>query len=497
MILQFHDIWKFKDNFNNALTKVFKLVTIEDYCGIFGVTCDDYNYSVAGIIYTGLMAIQHRGQLFSGLSLTRCNGKIHSHKGFGIVSKVLNPKKIRTFSGNAGVGHVCYGKPTCTSIENAQPFHYKSQEWDFSIAINGMISNYEELVQQVKESGRILSGKSDIELISSLLDTFLSSTHSFLESLKKLMGILRGAYCLICLSNDGNIFAIRDPTGCKPLCFGKVMIGNKNLFIISSESCALDVLGAKLERDVFPGEIININPSNGIKCYQIFKNEQQGLCFFEYVYFARPDSVIDNKSVADVRYKLGQNLALEENVKLEDAIVVPVPDSGRSVAMGYAWESKIPYEEGLMKNRYVWQLKSDVRTKLNTVKPLIQGKNIILIDDSILSGNTMKEIIFMLKEAGVKSIHVRIGCPPIIKNCKLNDLFTNRDLLIAYQTKVEDNDHFNELMKNYIGSDSLRYQSFNGLLNAISLDETQLCTYCVKEYCLIDENIERFSKSII
>ncbi len=231
--------------------------------------------------------------------------------------------------------------------------------------------------------------------------------------------MLEGAYSLLILTNDGYIYAIRDPTGCKPLCYGMLEINDMKFYIFSSESCSLDVLGANLIDDVKPGEIIKIHPEKEIQKFFIKSNKRVGVCHFEYVYFARPDSIIDGISVGETRFRLGMNLAKDDDLNISNAVVVPVPDSGRSAAMGYSWYSGIPYEEGLMKNRYIWQLKANPKEKLNPIKSVVNGKNIILVDDSILSGETMKDIIRMLREAGAKSIHVRISCPPIIKSCKL------------------------------------------------------------------------------
>jgi len=469
---------------------IYQLKQIKEYCGVFGINCSDFSYSVSGLIYSGLMALQHRGQIFSGIALTTGDRKIVSYKGKGLVSKVLNPNKLKTITGNVGIGHVCYGRPNCISIEDAQPYHFIGHKLEFSIALNGTILNYDEIYENLRKMGRIITGKSDIELLTILIEAFSNFSENILDVLKKVMNLIEGAYSILVLSNDGSIYALRDKIGYKPLCYGKLKIEKKEFLIVCSESCAIDAIGGEFIDDVKPGELIHINLVEGIKTYQILAHTNCGVCQFEYVYFARPDSIIDGISVWNVRYNLGRKLAQHDDYSSDNAIVVPVPDSGRSAAMGYAWESGVPYEEGLMKNRYLWQLKSNVNEKLNPIKTVVKGKDIILIDDSILSGNTMKKIIKMLRIAGAKSIHVRISCPPIIKNCDLNDSISNRDLLIAYQTKVESYDNFYEEMRRYIGADSLTYQTIESLIEAIGIDEDQICTDCLKEYCLVKKERE-------
>ena len=464
---------------------------IRERCGVFGIISTNPNYSVAKMIYSGLIAIQHRGQLYSGMAIVNHKGELRNYKGRGLVSKVLNPKRLRLLSGNVGIGHVCYGKPNCLHEEDAQPYYFKISDLELALALNGAIINHDDLMITLKNLGRIITSGSDIELIAVLIETLFSQFNDMDECLKELIKMLEGAYSLLILTNNGHIYAIRDPTGCKPLCYGMLEINDMKFYIFSSESCSLDVLGAKLIDDVKPGEIIKIHPEKEIQKFFIKSNERVGVCHFEYVYFARPDSIIDGISVGETRFRLGMNLAKDDDLNISNAVVVPVPDSGRSAAMGYSWYSGIPYEEGLMKNRYIWQLKANPKEKLNPIKSVVNGKNIILVDDSILSGETMKDIIGMLREAGAKSIHVRISCPPIIKSCKLNDLFSNRDLLIAYQTKIQDYDHFNSLMQEYIEADSLKFQTIESLIDAIQLNENRICLYCLREFCFVDEKIER------
>jgi amidophosphoribosyltransferase len=468
-------------------------------CGVFGIVCNDFCYSVANMIYSGLMAIQHRGQLGAGISTTNCNGKISTHIEKGLVSKALNPKRLKMFSGNVGIGHVSYGGSRIKTINDLQPYYFKSDQLEFSIAMNGVLSNYTEIDDKLKNMGKILTDKSDIELIAALIETFSKFCSNMPETLKMVINSIKGAYTLMLLDNSGNLYALRDPSGCKPLCYGEIKKkDNRVFYIISSESCSLDVIGAELIDDIKPGEIIHLSPIDSIRKYESLVQEKRIACFFEYTYFARPDSIIDGRSIAQVRDKLGKNLAKNEKLKLEDAIVVPVPDSGRSAAMGYAWEANLTYYEGLMKNRYIWELKSTPEEKLNTIKPVVKNKNIILIDDSIISGNTLRKIISMLRAAGALSVHVRIGCPPIINNCNLNTSFSNKNMLIAFEKKVANYDNFNEEMRIYIGADSLMYQSIDSLVDAIGEEKPKICLQCLMEYCLVNnDEIEKKKTSDI
>ncbi len=470
---------------------------IRDYCGVFGIVSKDFSYSVAGLIYSGLMALQHRGQLYSGISISSCEGPIDTYKGKGLVSKVLSPKTLRNFIGNVGIGHVCYGTPYCSNEENAQPYLYKSNKIEFSIALNGRITNPTEIQIKLEKMGRVLTGISDIELLASLIAAFYDLTNQIFDALKEIMKVIRGAYCIVVLTKKGDIFAIRDSIGYKPLCFGSLEREDKHFYVFASESCALDVIGAKVIDDVKPGEIVYVNPTESLKREQIIPHLKHGICSYEYIYFARPDSVIDGISVGKVRYNLGINLAIGDDVPSENTIVVPVPDSGRSAAMGYSWKSKITYAEGLMKNRYLWQLKKDFNEKLNPIKAITYDKDIVLVDDSIVSGVTMKKIIKMLRNAGSKLIHVRISCPPLIKNCDLNDSLSNRDIFIALEAKIKNFDNFNEEMRKYIGADSLKYQSMNGLIDAIGKSEDTICSICLKEICDLDEEIIRNKIEIV
>lgn len=461
---------------------------IEEHCGIIGISCNDFSYSVANSIYTGLMAIQHRGQLFSGISTTNSDGKITTYKDFGLVSNVFKVKKIKFFSGNVGIGHVAYGSLENSNIDNAQPYYHKSDLVEFSLALNGTITNFNEIKERLINMGKVFISNSDVELIVTMIETFFRSSESMLEALKLLMNIVKGAFCLVLLTNEGELYVMRDPIGYKPLCYGIREEENRKFFIVSSESCAIDAMEGILKGDIKPGEIVNFHPLKGLKKYQILSRKRHGICQYEFVYFARPDSIINGISVADVRYRLGINLA-QSDLKFnpDNTIVVPVPDSGRSAAMGYAWGSKIPYQEGLMKNRYLWQIKSDPNEKLNPVKPIVEGKEVILVDDSMISGVTMKKIILMLRKAGAVAIHVRIACPPIVNSCQINSSFSNKELLIAYQKRKLNRKDLVDEICNDIQANSLKFQTNENLIKSIGLKKKFVCYACVEDKILKKE----------
>ncbi|MFX1236510.1 MAG: amidophosphoribosyltransferase [Promethearchaeota archaeon] len=457
-------------------------------CGIFGISCNDFLYSVAGMIYPGLMALQHRGQRSCGISTTQCEGKIVTSKDRGLVSRVLNPKLLSTFTGNVGIGHVSNDNFKITQKEDIHPYYHKSQNLEFSIAMDGALNNYKELREDLEGLGVIFSGNSHIELIAALIELFYKINDKDIRlTLEKTMKTLKGAFSSVVLTNNGVLFAFRDPVGYTPLCYGILGNSQRTFYLVASESSALDIMGCLDLRDVKPGELIEISPISGTQEFQVLDQQRGGICHFEYVNRARPDSVLEGLSVAKIRYKLGRNLAKVDDISLDDAIVVPIPDSGRSAAMGYSWESGITYQEGLMKNRYKWKIKSQIKDKLNPIQAVVNNKDIVLIDDSILSGNTLKKIISMLRGAGARSVNVRISCPPIINKCETKGSFANKSLLIASHAKIQNYDNFNEEMRKYIGADSLKYQTIEFFFDAIGLNEENMCISCIAEYCLVKE----------
>jgi amidophosphoribosyltransferase len=403
---------------------------------------------------------------------------------------------LSKFWGNVGIGHNRYattGSQEFSSRDYMQPFHFKNNEIEFSLAFNGTIPNYADLKQKLEDMGRVFITNTDTEVIAQFIASLAIGTDDWPEILRMASNFLDGSYSLVLLTSQGDIYAIRDPLGFKPLCIGELKTAKRNLYFVSSESCGLDVVGAKFIRDVKPGEIVHLSHQKEIHSEMVIKADRTALCQFEFVYFARPDSVIDGVSVAEARVRLGMYLARNDDLLKDpdfrkDAIVVPVPDSGRSVAVGYANEAQLPYIEGLMKNRYVWRTfimpgqkkrESAVKEKLNPIKSFIKDKNVIILDDSIVRGTTTAQIINLIREAGAKSVNVRISCPPVIRPCYMGIDFPTTSELIAGRYKELYGDNFIEEIRKKIGADTLQYQKIEDLLKAINKNENQLCLACL------------------
>ena len=489
-----------------------------EQCAIFGVTCDDIAFSVSRLLYQGLISLQHRGQESSGISILKTGGKIYTYKRKGLVSKVLNDKKLRQFWGNVGIGHNRYattGSTDYESLDYIQPFHFRNNEIEFSLAFNGTIPVYDDIMKKLDDLGRIFVTNTDTEVIAQLIASIAIGTEDWPEILKIVSKLLDGSYSLVLMTNDGDIYAIRDPKGFKPLCIGELKSEKRNLYFVASESCAIDNVGAKFLRDVEPGEIVHLSHQKDIHSEMVLKADRTALCQFEFVYFARPDSIIDGVSVAEARLRMGENLAINDPQLLDpefkmNAIVVPVPDSGRGAAVGYAKKSGLLYVEGLMKNRYVWRTfimpeqkmrKVAVKEKLNPIKSVIQGKDVILLDDSIVRGTTTKQIVSLLKEAGgAKSVHVRISCPPVVSACYMGIDFPTTDELIAGKNRKEfGEEEYIEKIRKTIGADSLLYQTLDDLKKSIGKNESQLCLACLTgEYPLkYADKIKELEESIL
>ncbi|MFX1326747.1 MAG: amidophosphoribosyltransferase [Promethearchaeota archaeon] len=466
-------------------------------CAIFGVTCDDLGFSVSKLLYQGLMALQHRGQESTGISLLKTGGRIFTYKKNGLVSKVLKNEIITHYWGNVGIGHNRYATTGAIGYKSSnyiQPFHFKNNEVEFSMAFNGTIANFDEIKKNMDDMGRIFLTDTDTEVIAQLIGSIALGTEDWPEVLKLASKLLDGSYSLILMTADGDIYAMRDPLGFKPLCIGELKSEERNLYFISSESCAIDAVGGNFLRDVRPGEIVHLSHQKDIHSEMLIKSNRSALCQFEFVYFSRPDSIIDGVSVAEARLRLGRNLAKNDpilkNIEIkENAIVVPVPDSGRSVAVGYANEAGLPYVEGLMKNRYIWRTfiipsqdrrKAAVKEKLNPIKSSIDGKDVILLDDSIVRGTTTQQIVSLLKErGGAKHVHLRISCPPIISPCYMGIDFPTKDELIAGRFQNLYGENYVEEIKKKIGADSLLYQRVEDLITALKKSENQLCLACL------------------
>ena len=438
---------------------------LEEECAVFGIKSDE---DVFDSIYYGLYALQHRGQESAGMAINS-NNKINLYKNTGLVVEVFRDVYME---GKTGIGHVRYSTCGASNLENAQPLVINYSEGSFALAHNGNLVNSSELRSILEKKGSIFHTTSDTEIIAQLIVREHLKTGDFIEGIKNAMNYLKGAYSLAIL-RDSEIIAVRDPWGLRPLVLGK----SDNAYAIASESCALDAVGMELVRDIKPSEILVV----GDKLESHFgKKEDPACCMFEYVYFARADSIINGISVYEARKNLGKILAKEAPVKGAD-LVIAVPDSGITAAIGYAQGSGIPYGEGLIKNRYLGRTfimpkqndrEKGVKIKLNPIKSELKGKSIVLIDDSIVRGTTIKRLIKLLRDHGAREVHVRISCPPIRCPCFYGiDMQTYEEFIAQKKTIKE--------IEKQIGADSLAYISIEGLVKAIGCDKDKLCMACL------------------
>jgi len=434
--------------------------------GVVGIYSKSRN-NVSRIVYYGLYAIQHRGQVSTGIAVNN-NGFVDYFKDLGLVHEVFPKETMERLRGNIGIGHVRYATVGDTTTINAQPLVVGYKRGALALAHDGTVVNFEDLRESLEDSGVIFQSGLDTEVIANLIARYHRDNVE--DAIVKTLNDIKGSYGLVIMTTD-KLIGARDPHGLKPLSLGK--FGEDH--ILASETCAFDTIGAEFIRDIEPGEIIVIY-ENGLKSInQERKNNR--LCLFEIIYFARPDSKLDGKSIYLARIEAGKELAREAGVEAD--IVIGAPDSGTIPAIGYAEQSRIPYAEGLIKNRYVGRTfieptqelrEQGVRIKLNVLKENVEGKRVILVDDSIVRGTTIKRTIEMIRNAGAKEIHVRISSPPVLYSCHLGMDTPNRENLIAAQMSVEE-------IRELIGADSLRYLSLEGLLKAAGGDE--FCTGCL------------------
>lgn len=435
-----------------------------DKCAVFGI------YSKQGVfnyIFDGLYSMQHRGQESAGIS-TYNEGEINLHRAMGLVCDVFKGVNLE---GNSGIGHVRYSTTGESILENAQPLVINYAKGSFAISHNGNIVNSNELKLLLEKRGSVFSTTTDTEIIAQLIAHEHVRADDFIEGIKNAMKLLNGAYCLTIL-HDGDIIAVRDPWGFRPLIIGKSEDG----YAVASESCALDTLDMTIIRDIKPSEILVIN--NNLEPH-MGRREEVSHCIFEYVYFARPDSVIDRKSVYEIRKNLGKILAKEAPADAD--MVVAVPDSGITTAIGYSEGSGIKYGEGMIKNRYCGrtfilpeqeQREKSVKLKLNPIASQLKGKKIVLVDDSIVRGTTLKRLIGTLRTAGASKIHVRVSCPPIKYPCSYGIDMQTRKEFIASKKSID-------AIRKEIGADSLAYTSLEGLIKAIGIPKDKLCLACL------------------
>ena len=432
---------------------------LREECGVFGI----YDFSgenVASTIYYGLFALQHRGQESCGIAVSDTKGpkgKVLSHKGMGLVNEVFDSESMEKLAGDIGVGHVRYSTAGGSTRENAQPLVLNYIKGTLALAHNGNLINAPELRDELAHDGAIFQTTIDSEVIAYHIARERVHTPSVERAVAGAMKKLKGAYSLVVMS-PRKLIGARDPFGFKPLCIGK----RENAYILASESCALDTIGAEFIRDVEPGEIVTITPDHGIQsdrsmCFSGEEQHKTARCIFEYIYFGRTDSYMDGVSIYHSRIQAGRYLAMDSPVEAD--LVVGVPESGNAAALGYSLESGIPYGTAFVKNGYVGRTfikpkqssrESSVRVKLNVLREAVEGKRVIMIDDSIVRGTTSDRIVRMLREAGAKEVHMRVSSPPFLHPCYFGTDVPEREQLIAHNRSVDE-------ICRIIGADSLGY----------------------------------------
>jgi amidophosphoribosyltransferase len=438
-------------------------------CGIFGI---HGHHESEKLTYFGLYALQHRGQESAGIAVVR-DGKILSHKGMGLVSDVFVEDHLDQLQGTSAIGHVRYSTTGSSILNNAQPFVVHHRKRSYAVAHNGNLVNAHTLKQELEEAGSIFQTTMDSEILLHLIVKNLK--HGFEGALVKTVERLKGAFSFIVLTSKGELIGIKDPNGFRPLCLG-ILNGS---YILASESCALDLVQAELIREIDPGEIVIIS-DEGVKSIKPSIKAPRSFCIFEFIYFARPDSTIFGKNVYLTRKAHGKRLAQESPVEAD--LVMPFPDSGNYAALGYHEESGIPFEMGMIRNHYVGRTfiqpsqnmrDFGVRVKLNPVRDLLKGKDIIIIEDSIIRGTTAKTRVKALRELGVKHVHMRVAGPPHRHPCHYGIDFSTRGELIAASKSVEE-------LRDFLGLDSLAYLSLRGLLDSTGFEnpESHFCKAC-------------------
>jgi len=445
-----------------------------DECGVVAIYAHPEAEKLA---YLGLHALQHRGQESAGI-VTSDGMALHMHKAMGLVADIFGGEALETLRGSLAIGHTRYSTAGDSALLNAQPIMVQSNKGMMALAHNGNLVNAPEIRQKLESQGSIFQTNSDTEVIVHLIA--LSKEQTLPEAMADALRRVEGAFSLVMISPD-RIFAARDPRGFRPLAMGRIakQSGEKqDTIVFASETCAFDLIGAKFERDVKPGELIVIGPEGTTSRFYSPSGEQSS-CIFEHVYFSRPDSVVFGRAVQESRHELGRQLAREAPADAD--IVVPVPDSGVTAAMGYSAESGIPFRFGLIRNHYIGRTFIEprqsvrdfgVKLKLNPVRSLLEGKRVVLIDDSIVRGTTSRKIVRMIRNAGAKEVHMRISCPPTISPCFYGVDTPSRVELIAANKSVDE-------IRGFIGADSLSYLSLDGLKKACGDGEkTTYCTAC-------------------
>lgn len=440
----------------------------KDECGVFGIYAP--TQAVARLTYYGLYALQHRGQESAGIAVS--NGRnIVVHKGLGLVSEVFSDPVVEHLKGKMAIGHVRYSPTGSGLLMDAQPMVVHCQKGMMALAQNGNLTNALELQRELAKNGAVFQTTMDSEVIINLITHY--RRESLEDALVKTMMDLRGAYALVILA-ENQLIGLRDPHGVRPLCIGQ--LGDR--YCLASESCAFDTIDAEFVRDVEPGEIVVINEA-GLHSHQGFSKIERTSCAFEYIHFARPDSIIDQLSVSERRSRMGIELAREYPVDAD--LVIAVPDSGTASALSYATALGLPFGEGVIKNRYIHETfiqptqgmrEMDVRLMLNANASVLKGKRVVMIDDSLVQGTTSSKLVDMVRKAGAKEVHFLISSPPLAYPCFYGIDTVKREKLIANQLDVEG-------IRKFVGADSLHYLTEKGLLRALGTNS--VCLACFNE----------------
>jgi amidophosphoribosyltransferase len=438
-------------------------------CGVFGIHGHD---EAANIAYLGMHALQHRGQESAGL-VAADDGRLRRHAAMGLVSDAFSRDTLATLPGSTAIGHVRYSTAGGSELRNAQPLLFEYAGGQLAIAHNGNLVNAQELRAELDAAGSIFQTSSDTEVIVHLMAK--AKEPDVVGRLVSALRRVRGAYSLVCLTHDAKMIGVRDPNGFRPLVIGRL----KDAFVLSSETCSFDLVEAEFIREVEPGEIVVIDKGQ-MTSHRVLEPSAPTFCVFEHVYFARPDSFLNGKSVYRAREKLGERLAQEAPVSAD--VVIPVPDSGVPAAVGYANESKVPFEMGLLRSHYVGRTFIEpqdsirhfgVRLKLSVVRSIVDGKRVVVVDDSLVRGTTSRKIVKMLRNAGAREIHLRISAPPTTHPCFYGiDTPTRSELMAASHTIEE--------IGRYVTCDSIAYLSHEGMMAAVGTDAggTGYCSAC-------------------
>ena len=447
---------------------------LHDECGVVGVylnnaSGDTASMSASSLAYYGMYSLQHRGQESAGIAVSD-GSDVKAHKLMGLVADVFKREDLDALSGRIAVAHVRYATAGGCTIENAQPMVYRFKLGTVAVAHNGQLVNYEQLREMLEESGSLFNSTSDTEVIVKFIAK--SYKKGLERALTDTIQLIKGSFALCVMTQDCLIGA-RDPNGIRPLCLGKLSGG----WVLASESCAIDAMGADFVRDIRPGEIVIIN-GDGVLSFEFGEKTSKRSCIFEYVYFARPDSVLDEIPVQEARLRMGAMLAKENPVSAD--VVIGVPDSGLGAALGYSRAAGIPYATGIVKNKYIGrsfiaptqkERENTVFVKLNTIKNEINGKRVIVIDDSIVRGTTSRRLIQILRKAGAKEVHFRVSSPPVKFPCYFGIDTPRRAELIS-------SDHDVEAICKEIGADSLAFLSMDGMLEALRSCNPEQYGYC-------------------